>query len=59
MILPAPLAENSFCASRISTAPAARQEHIDAHIEDMEWLGLKHDGEVVFQSQRIAGYAPP
>jgi glutamyl-Q tRNA(Asp) synthetase len=27
-----------------------------AIIEDMEWLGLQHDGAVVFQSQRIAGY---
>jgi glutamyl-Q tRNA(Asp) synthetase len=35
----------------------SRAEHIDAIIEDMEWLGLKHDGEVVFQSQRIGAYA--
>lgn len=34
----------------------SRQEYIDAIVEDMEWLGLKHDGEVVFQSQRIARY---
>lgn len=34
----------------------SRQEYIDGIIEDMEWLGLKHDGEMVFQSQRIAGY---
>lgn len=34
----------------------SRQEYIDAIVEDMEWLGLKHDGEVVFQSQRIGGY---
>ena len=34
----------------------SRQEHIDAIIKDMEWLGLKHDGAVVFQSQRIARY---
>lgn len=34
----------------------SRQEHIDAIIEDMEWLGLEHDGAVVFQSQRIARY---
>ncbi|HMS20529.1 tRNA glutamyl-Q(34) synthetase GluQRS, partial [uncultured Sphingorhabdus sp.] len=34
----------------------SRQEYIDAIVEDMEWLGLKHDGEVVFQSHRIARY---
>lgn len=34
----------------------SRKEHIDAIIEDMEWLGLKHDGPVIFQSQRIARY---
>ncbi|MBP6380907.1 MAG: tRNA glutamyl-Q(34) synthetase GluQRS [Sphingorhabdus sp.] len=34
----------------------SRTEHIDAIVEDMEWLGLDHDGEVVFQSQRIASY---
>ena len=32
-------------------------EHIDAIIQDMEWLGLSHDGEVVFQSQRVDHYA--
>lgn len=34
----------------------SRAEHIGAIIEDMEWLGLHHDGEVVLQSQRIASY---
>ena len=34
----------------------SRAEHIDAIIADMEWLGLHYDGEVVFQSQRIASY---
>lgn len=34
----------------------SRQEHIDAIIEDIEWLGLHYDGEVIFQSQRIASY---
>ncbi|MFD1767381.1 tRNA glutamyl-Q(34) synthetase GluQRS [Sphingorhabdus buctiana] len=34
----------------------SRKEHIDAIIEDMEWLGLKHDGPVIFQSQRVARY---
>ena len=35
----------------------SRPEHIDAIIEDMEWLGLRHDGDVVFQSQRVEHYA--
>ena len=35
----------------------SRAEHIDAIIEDMDWLGLRHDGEVIFQSQRIEHYA--
>lgn len=34
----------------------SRQEHVETIIEDMEWLGLEHDGDVVFQSQRIASY---
>lgn len=34
----------------------SRKEHIDAIIEDMNWLGLKHDGAVIFQSQRVAHY---
>ncbi len=34
----------------------SRAEHIDAILEDMEWLGLRHDGEVVFQSQRVPAY---
>ncbi|MFN3748077.1 MAG: tRNA glutamyl-Q(34) synthetase GluQRS [Sphingorhabdus sp.] len=34
----------------------SRKEHIDAIIEDMEWLELKHDGPVIFQSQSIARY---
>ena len=35
----------------------SRPEHIAAIIEDMAWLGLHHDGEVVFQSQRVEHYA--
>jgi glutamyl-Q tRNA(Asp) synthetase len=34
----------------------SRAEHVDAMIEDMRWLGLQWDGEVVFQSLRIAHY---
>ena len=34
----------------------SRPEHVDAILEDMAWLGLKHDGAVVFQSQRVAHY---
>jgi glutamyl-Q tRNA(Asp) synthetase len=35
----------------------SRAEHVAAIIEDMQWLGLQHDGEVIFQSQRIGTYA--
>lgn len=35
----------------------SRPEHVAAIIADMEWLGLEHDGAVVFQSHRIASYA--
>jgi glutamyl-Q tRNA(Asp) synthetase len=35
----------------------SRAEHVEAIIDDMRWLGLEWDGEVVFQSQRIASYA--
>ena len=34
----------------------SRKEHIDAIIADMKWLGLDHDGEVIFQSGRIESY---
>jgi glutamyl-Q tRNA(Asp) synthetase len=34
----------------------SRPEHVDAIMEDMRWLGLDWDGEVVFQSQRVSGY---
>lgn len=35
----------------------SRPELIDAFLADLHWLGLSWDGEVVFQSARLAGYA--
>ncbi|HEY0149396.1 MAG TPA: tRNA glutamyl-Q(34) synthetase GluQRS [Allosphingosinicella sp.] len=35
----------------------ARAEHVDGIIEDMLWLGLQWDGEILFQSERLALYA--
>jgi glutamyl-Q tRNA(Asp) synthetase len=35
----------------------ARPEHIDGIIEDLAWLGLKWDGEILFQSARLPLYA--
>jgi len=34
----------------------SRPEHVVAILADLEWLGLGWDGEVVFQSQRLALY---
>jgi glutamyl-Q tRNA(Asp) synthetase len=34
----------------------SRREHVEAILRDLEWLGLSWDGEVVFQSQRLALY---
>lgn len=34
-----------------------RPEHVDGIFEDLRWLGLDWDGEVVFQSDRSAAYA--
>jgi glutamyl-Q tRNA(Asp) synthetase len=34
----------------------SRPEHVEAIFRDLEWLGLGWDGEVVFQSQRLALY---
>jgi glutamyl-Q tRNA(Asp) synthetase len=34
----------------------SRPEHVDAILADLEWLGLHWDGEVVFQSRRLASY---
>ncbi|RJF93864.1 tRNA glutamyl-Q(34) synthetase GluQRS [Sphingomonas cavernae] len=35
----------------------AREEHVSGIIEDLLWLGLTWEGEIVFQSQRLALYA--
>jgi glutamyl-Q tRNA(Asp) synthetase len=34
----------------------SRPEHVAGIIEDLRWLGVKWDGEIVFQSQRLATY---
>ena len=34
----------------------SRPEHVAAIIEDLEWLGIEWDGDVVFQSERLATY---
>jgi len=34
----------------------SRPEHVDGIIEDLSWLGVEWDGEVVLQSQRLALY---
>jgi glutamyl-Q tRNA(Asp) synthetase len=34
----------------------SRPEHVAAILADLEWLGLSWDGEVTFQSQRLALY---
>jgi glutamyl-Q tRNA(Asp) synthetase len=35
----------------------ARNEHIDAILEDLTWLGLSFDGEILYQSERLPLYA--
>ncbi len=35
----------------------SRPEHVDAIIEDLQWLGLDWDGEIVYQSERLDLYA--
>lgn len=35
----------------------SRPEHVDGIMADLRWLGLNWDGEVVFQSARLARYA--
>jgi glutamyl-Q tRNA(Asp) synthetase len=35
----------------------SRPEHVETILHDLKWLGLAWDGEVVFQSQRLALYA--
>lgn len=34
----------------------SRPEHVETILRDLEWLGLRWDGEVVFQSQRLPLY---
>lgn len=34
-----------------------RSEYVDAIFEDMEWLGIRFDGDVVFQSERTGKYS--
>lgn len=35
----------------------SRAEHVETIIDDLRWLGLEWDGDVVFQSARLARYA--
>jgi glutamyl-Q tRNA(Asp) synthetase len=35
----------------------SRAAHVDGIIEDLAWLGLHWDGEILFQSERLALYA--
>jgi glutamyl-Q tRNA(Asp) synthetase len=35
----------------------SRPEHVDSIIEDLAWLGIDWDGEIVFQSERLDLYA--
>lgn len=35
----------------------SRPEHVAAIIEDLRWLGVAWDGEIIFQSQRTSTYA--
>lgn len=35
----------------------SRAEHVDSIIEDLAWLGLEWDGEILFQSERLELYA--
>src|SRR4051812_21460851 len=34
----------------------SRPEHVDAIVEDLAWLGIDWDGEIVFQSERLGLY---
>jgi glutamyl-Q tRNA(Asp) synthetase len=38
-------------------AGRSRPEHVDAILADLVWLGLRWDGEIVHQSERLALYA--
>ena len=35
----------------------SRPEHVGGIVEDLDWLGISWDGEIVLQSQRLALYA--
>jgi glutamyl-Q tRNA(Asp) synthetase len=35
----------------------SRPEHVDGIIEDLTWLGIEWDGEILFQSERLQLYA--
>jgi glutamyl-Q tRNA(Asp) synthetase len=35
----------------------SRSEYVDAIIEDLAWLGLEWDGEIIFQSERLPLYS--
>lgn len=35
----------------------SRAEHVDSIIEDLAWLGIEWDGEIIFQSERLPLYA--
>jgi glutamyl-Q tRNA(Asp) synthetase len=35
----------------------SRTEHVDSIIEDLAWLGVEWDGEILFQSERLPLYA--
>ena len=35
----------------------ARAEHVDAILDDLAWLGLTFDGEILYQSERLPLYA--
>jgi glutamyl-Q tRNA(Asp) synthetase len=35
----------------------SRAEHVDAILEDLLWLGLEWDGEILYQSERLPLYA--
>jgi glutamyl-Q tRNA(Asp) synthetase len=35
----------------------SRAEHVDSIIEDLAWLGIEWDGEILFQSERLPLYA--
>jgi glutamyl-Q tRNA(Asp) synthetase len=34
----------------------SRAEHVDSIIEDLAWLGIEWDGEIIFQSERLGLY---